>query len=396
MQLKKKELTMKTKRTILTIVFVLSLTFILGACGAEETPEPEPVETVTLDYVVAEGHLVPVRDLRLNFSAQGRVDRILVQEGESVSEGQTLIELGDQESAQASLKAAELELTTAQQDLEDFQRTSDLSTAQAWQDYLDAQQQRAEAERTWEDLDLDALEEDIDDARIEVEEREEDLEDAQEELEKYQDVDEDNPDREAAEDDVEEAREDLNEAQRLLEEAEREIDRPRAALDAALAAEEEALREYELREEEGLDPDQLTILEARVTAAEARLQAAEKGLANHTLEAPFAGTVTDVYLETGELVGPQSPAVQLADLSDMVIETSDLTELEVVRIEEGQTVDILPDALPGTTLKGTVTRIGESFRTQAGDILYKVMVEMEESDPALRWGMTVELRFLNE
>ena len=375
------------------IVLLLTLLLALTACGGEETPAPEPVETVSLDYTIAEGRMVPIRDLRLHFSARGQVDRILVEQGEDVGSGEALMELGDRDGAQASLQAAELELKSAQLALEDFLRGSDLSSAQAWEDYLQAQVRREEAERAWEDLDLDQLEEDVDDARIEVEEREEDLEDAEEELEKYQDVDEDNADREAAEDDVEEAQEELNEAERLLAEAHREIDTIRAELDAARAAEELALREYELRREEGADPDQLEILEARVTAAEAQLSAAQNTLEGFTLTAPFAGTLTDIYLEVGERVGPESPAAQLADLSELEVETTDLTELEVVDVREGQAVDVLPDALPETTLAGTVTQIGESFRTQAGDVLYTVTVELEEDHPDLRWGMTVELRF---
>ena len=96
------------------------------------------------------------------------------------------------------------------------------------------------------------------------------------------------------------------------------------------------------------------------------------------------------------MVGPEVPAVQLADLSEFQVKTSDLTELEVVRILEGQAVEIMPDALPELTLLGKVTRIAESFTTQAGDILYTVTITLDESDPDLRWGMTVELTFLPE
>jgi multidrug efflux pump subunit AcrA (membrane-fusion protein) len=374
----------------------LFILFALSACGGQETPTPEPVDEVSLDFVVAEGHVLPARDVRLNFAAQGTVEEILVEEGEMVTSDQALMRLGDREGAEASLKAAELELARAEQEYDDFTRTGDLRTAEAWQAYLKAQIERAEAERAWEDLDLEALEEDIDEAQIEVENREEDLEDAQEELEKYQDVAEDNADREAAEDDVEEAEEELNEARRELEEAHRAIDSVRAALDAALAAEAEALRDYELRRENGLDPDRKAILESRIAAAEARLAAEQKALAHYTLRAPFAGTVTDIYLETGQFVGPENPAVQMADLSAFMIEASDLTELEVVKIHEGQAVEIVPDALPDITLLGTVESIGQSFQTQAGDILYPVKITLDETDSALRWGMTVELAFLTE
>ncbi|MBS3750096.1 MAG: efflux RND transporter periplasmic adaptor subunit, partial [Anaerolineales bacterium] len=207
---------MKTRKTILYVLMGLSVLLTLSACGGRETPTPEPVEEVSLDFVVAEGHIIPTRDVRLNFAAQGPVEEILVQEGESVTRDQALMTLGDRQAAEASLEAAELELTRAEQDYDDFLRTGDLAAAQAWQDYLEAQIRRAEAERAWEDLDLDQLEDDIDEAQGEVNEREQDLEDAEEEFDIYKDLDEDNADRQNAEDDLEEAREEYNEALRDL------------------------------------------------------------------------------------------------------------------------------------------------------------------------------------
>ena len=387
---------MKTQFTKIILVLSLVLLITLSACGAEETPTLEPVESISLDYVVAEGHIFPAHDSWLNFSAQGRVAEILVVEGEKVRRDQILMRLSDSEGAEAALLAAELELTRARQDYDDFTRTSELGSAQAWQAYLSTQTQRGEAESEWEDLDLEFLEDKIDDALIEVRDREDELEDALEEWEIYQDIDEGNYARQAAEDDLEDAQEAFNEAQRDLEEAIRKIDGPRANLDAALAAEAEAKREFEMWSQEGFDLDQQILLESRVTAAEAGVNAAQKALDNYTLTAPFAGTVTDIYLEIGQFVGPEARAVQLADLSEFIIETSDLTELEVVKISVGQIVEIVPDALPDTTLLGKVEQIGDSFKTQAGDIIYTITISLDETDPNLRWGMTVELTFLPE
>ena len=269
-----------------------------------------------------------------------------------------------------------------------------MAAANAWQAYLNIQTQRGDAEREWEDLDHDYLEDRIDDALIEVRDRESELEEAQEDWAKYEDVDEDNYARQAAADDLEDAQEYFNEAQRDLEKARREIDRPQADLDAALASEAEAKREYEMWLEDGVDLDQQTLLESRLAAAEASVIAARDMLDNYTLTAPFAGTVTDIYLEEGQFIGPEARAAQLADLSEFIIETSDLTELEVVKISLDQTVDIVPDSLPDTLLTGKVEQIGQSFKTQAGDIMYTVTISLDESNVDLRWGMTVELTFL--
>ena len=107
-------------------------------------------------------------------------------------------------------------------------------------------------------------------------------------------------------------------------------------------------------------------------------------------------TITDINIEVGQLAGPEVWAIQLADLTEFYVETSDLTELEVVKIHAGQTVEIVPDALPELTITGVVESIGQSFKTQAGDIVYTVKIRLDESDSALRWGMTVEVTFAAE
>ena len=385
---------MKLKKLIFILV-VFSL--LLTACGAEETPTPEvPVDMLSLDDVVSEGRLMPARDVMLYFSARGTVEEILVEEGDAVVKDQVIIRLADREQAEAALRAAELSLTDAQQAYDDFVRTGGLATADAWQAYLDAQIVRADAEREWEDVNVDDLEDKIDDAQAEVNDRQDDLDTAQEDLDKYADLDADNTKRKDAEDAVDAAQDDLNEAQRKLEEVQRELDDPRAALDAALAAEAEAKRDYETRADDGLDPEQKALLEAQLANAKAQVDAAQSSLDGYDLKAPFDGTITDVNVEVGQLVGGEVPAAQIADLSEFHVETSDLTELEVVKVSEGQRVEIVPDALPDLVLDGVVERVAESFRSQAGDIVYAVTIRLEDTDPSLRWGMTVEVTFLNE
>jgi len=83
----------------------------------------------------------------------------------------------------------------------------------------------------------------------------------------------------------------------------------------------------------------------------------------------------------------------VADTSQWYIETSDLTELEVVDVAEGQNVSILADALPEVEMRGVVEEISQSFKSQGGDILYTVRIRVDDIDPRMRWGMTVEVTF---
>jgi multidrug resistance efflux pump len=111
------------------------------------------------------------------------------------------------------------------------------------------------------------------------------------------------------------------------------------------------------------------------------------------ITAPFDGVVAEVNVKVGEQVTPDTRAASVADFSQWIIETTDVTELEVVKLSEGQPVSLVPDALPDLTLNGTVTGISQAFTQQGGDILYVVRITVKNPDPRLKWGMTVEATF---
>jgi multidrug efflux pump subunit AcrA (membrane-fusion protein) len=77
----------------------------------------------------------------------------------------------------------------------------------------------------------------------------------------------------------------------------------------------------------------------------------------------------------------------------MYVETDDLTEIEVVDVQEGQKVTVVADALPGVEMNGTVESINQVFEEKRGDITYTVRIALDNPDPRLRWGMTVVVTF---
>lgn len=137
-------------------------------------------------------------------------------------------------------------------------------------------------------------------------------------------------------------------------------------------------------------PREVDLEAARVEieAAQVALAQAELDLEQATLSAPFAGTVARVDLTVGELAGPTAPALVVADTSAWRIETEDLTELEVVRLREGDAVAVRFDALPELELPGRVRQIKPIGGNRQGEIVYTVVVDLEQSDPRLRWNMT--------
>lgn len=128
--------------------------------------------------------------------------------------------------------------------------------------------------------------------------------------------------------------------------------------------------------------------EARFRSAKAALRQAELALERAILRAPFAGIVVELNLELGEQPPLDRPALVLADMSAWKIETSDLTELDVVNVRVGDAASISFDALPDLTLRGAVSAIAALGQTFQGDVIYTVSVEPQSWDERLRWNMT--------
>jgi HlyD family secretion protein len=141
--------------------------------------------------------------------------------------------------------------------------------------------------------------------------------------------------------------------------------------------------------DEGVDRDQLAVLEAQLDAAKARVATLE-------VVAPFDGIVTNLNAKAGSSINAGEVAVTLADLSKWLVTTTDLTEIDVVELTENEPVTVTLDALPDVDLKGTILSIGQTYEENQGDVVYEVKILLNEAHPAMRWGMTASITFQNE
>lgn len=138
----------------------------------------------------------------------------------------------------------------------------------------------------------------------------------------------------------------------------------------------------------GARPEEIAAASAALRQAETELIQRQLVLADRELRAPFDGEIAAMELKIGQQVIAGAPVVQLADTSTWLIETSDLTELNVVDVQEGDEVRVTIDALPDVELAGVVERIRPLGENVQGDITYKVTIRLNETDPRLRWNMT--------
>ncbi|MCK5430281.1 MAG: HlyD family efflux transporter periplasmic adaptor subunit, partial [Anaerolineales bacterium] len=147
-----------------------------------------------------------------------------------------------------------------------------------------------------------------------------------------------------------------------------------------------AERDYEIYKN-GPDPDDVKLAEERVQNAEVQLNATVKALDDLELNAPFDGTVSELFVKESEWIAPGQPILLLADLENLRVETTDLNEIDVARIEIGDTAIVNFDALPDVVVEGKVIRVAQKAAEGSG-VNYTVVVLLDEIPEKLRWGMT--------
>ena len=295
---------MKQNTKLFSILIIA--TVLLSSCsvlGVKSTPTSTPVPTVEASgSVISQGNLVPKDYMYLSFPGGGHVSNVMVKQGDQVTTGQVLASLGDREQYQASVTAAQLEVQNAQQALNDLNSNAGITSSNAWLALLDANSTLIQAETAWAAIDTDEYQKKVDDAELKVNDMKTALDDAQTAYDKVANLAADNPTRKAADTDLENAQLDYDNAVHARDQLIIDRDRAQANLQLAQELQTKAQHDYDSTRQ-GPNPDQLTLAQMNLETAQAHLTAAQSALNSLDLKAPFNGTVVDVNVSNGQLVG---------------------------------------------------------------------------------------------
>jgi hypothetical protein len=112
------------------------------------------------------------------------------------------------------------------------------------------------------------------------------------------------------------------------------------------------------------------------------------------LTAPFGGTVTGLLANTGDTLVPGAGVVMVADLTRLQVQTNDVDEFLIGRVQPGQPVTLQVEALDRRELSGRVQTVGlQPQATPAGDQHYPVTIDIGGAAPDFRPGMSVRIVF---
>lgn len=147
--------------------------------------------------------------------------------------------------------------------------------------------------------------------------------------------------------------------------------------------------------------------QSRIQEAAAKLALAQQQLARTEVRADVPGIVVyrQVFFgsenrkpQVGDQVWANQPLLILPDVSRMVVETR-VRETDIHKVERNQKVDVRVEAYPDLRLTGTVALVGtlaQEERERRGGKFFGVTVEVNESDPRLRPGMTARVEIMAE
>ena len=149
---------------------------------------------------------------------------------------------------------------------------------------------------------------------------------------------------------------------------------------------------------EGSRKEEIAIARANLAQADANLGLSRVNLGYAILRAPFAGVITVRQAELGEVVGPGSPVVTLADLDHIWLRAY-IAETDLGRIHWGQAASVTTDTYPGKQYHGRISFISpdaeftpKSVQTyqERVTLVYRIKIDIDNPNHELKPGMPAD------
>jgi len=381
------------KRTLFLTLFILSLVGGAGYYGFRtNTPEPtDPVieapETVAAEVcdvtqsVSAPGKLVNTSYTTLQMPSDGSLAEINVRPGDSVSAGDILARLDDEEEFAADVAAAELEVLQAQKAYDDLFETDEVKIAETFASLVAAQETLTDAEKDRTKLDYPRADElTIQQAEAQYLLAKEAYKEA---LKAFNEVDHKaltDPERVLALQRLTAAKQAMNEKLAtwnwyLLPAPEADFEEADAALKLAQAQLTAAQEAYDAAQA-GPDDLDVRLAEAKIADAEAKLATAQAALDSIEIRAPFDSVIIEVNASAGETIPSGTGIITLINPIAVEVEATVIEE-DYPYVEVGQSVQLYFDAIPDADVTGTISRILPT-RTEGSDRpLYYIYISLD-------------------
>ena len=148
----------------------------------------------------------------------------------------------------------------------------------------------------------------------------------------------------------------------------------------------------EQKQKERYSKPETARIQAQAAEAQAAYDAAEDALLKSSVRAPFDGMVYSLPIKQGAFVQAGELLLQEADLSRMLVRAF-VDEPDVGRLQVGQKVEIIWDALPGRTWTGTVNTVPSTVKLRVSRNVGETTCVVDNHDlrllPNINVGVTI-------
>jgi multidrug efflux pump subunit AcrA (membrane-fusion protein) len=386
-------------------LFIFTAILLLTACSAGQSSKTIP--TVVLDGnsssgtpmpgaasstgISASGIVTPERKARLAFLQGGKVKAVNAAIGDKVTKGEILVEL---ENTVAQAQYDQVERTLKE-------LTSDAAIAAAENALVVSQKEEKDAKNrvlTW--VTRRGSDDMVDKADSNLTIASGNLDNAETFFNNFKNLAKDNPNYIAALTRLTAARTAYDQAKTNLDYLQAkptplEVQKNDTLLAIASAAVKENQWYFSALKGEPIPEEATGIQLTNLQNAKDNFSVAKSALDNTRLISPLDGVLTDINLHEGDFAAPGVVAAAVIDPTSYYVETTDLSELDVPKVEIGQPVSITIKAL-GETITGKVKAIASDATSLGGDMVYKTIILLDKIPEGLRSGMSVDVEFLSK
>jgi len=356
-----------------------------------------PVTQKNLQVTIeASGTVQPIQSVNISPKTAGRLESLYVEQGDRVEKGQPVAVMENQQF-QAQLDRAESNLAEAKARLAEAKAGSRLEEIEQARASLEQAKARlAEAQAR--------IPENIAQIRFQVDSAQSQFELAQDRLNRNEML---LAEGAIAQDRFDEIRNEYRSAQAALAEARQRLqqaqktNRPEIQrLEAEVAQARANLQQVQ----RGTRQEEIERLEAAVRATQAQFREAQIQFQDTTIQAPFAGIITQKYATEGAFVTPTTSASSTAAatstsiiaLAEGLEVLAKVPEVDVTQLKKGQSVEIMADAFPNEVFRGKVKLIAPEAIVEQNVTSFEVRIELQSGLEKLRSGMNVDVTFLGE
>ena len=353
---KKKKLYLACGGAALLVIIILVSVATSNRGGVQvQTEKAKRVEDLT-SKVTASGEIRAKRFVDLQAEVTGVITDLYVHEGDSVKEGDMLLQIDPIQT----------------------ETEKDIAESQYQQAVMEVRNREIEISNA--ELQLDRDKAALNQARSQLQQKQDDYERQQNSFKRKQQLHEEGL---LSRDDYEIAMNSLNSAKLYLEIQKEDINQRESQIEVSA---------------NNIDKMKLSLDSARQSERQRKssLIRAKDSLEDATIKSPLEGVITSLTKEKGERAvpgnfnTPEATLMTIADLSTIQAELK-VDETEIVGLSLGDYAEVEVDALPDVVFKGKVTEIGNSpisggAQQEAKD--FKVVVTLDEPSPKLRPGMS--------